>query len=79
LGLDASRCGEAVEVCDRLTPVQVASKIEGGSGRCAHCEVADSGDFIRIDAFIAHDDTIPDAATAPDQFDRCTSYPGNAM
>lgn len=68
-GLDAGRCREAVEVCNRLIPVQVASKIESSSGRCAHSEVADSGDLVRIDAFITHDDTIPGAATTPDQFD----------
>jgi hypothetical protein len=64
--LDAGRCREAVEVCDRLTPVQVAGKIESSSGRRAHREVADSGDLVRLDAFIAHDNTIPGAATAPD-------------
>ena len=65
-GLDAGRRREAVEVCDRLNPVQVASKIEWSSGWCTHGEIANSGDLVCIDALIAHDDTIPGAATAPD-------------
>ena len=59
---------------------QMPRKIEGSPLGCCHQQAVDRHDLVRVDPFIADNDSGRRSAASPDHFDgRCRAYPQRTM